>query len=232
MKRSHHLLALFLRTASGGPPLAGGRHIWRGRAGLSSGSRRGVRPTGGKGVGIPRFQPNLPTEGRGTKQPMAQATQFRTNPSRAVSSQATACRVIPPRRTGSAGFTLLEILVVIAILGLLIGLVAPAALRQLSGARASVVKQSIERISSVLDLYKLDVGSYPSTEQGLAALVQKPSGAGNWNGPYLKGEGVPMDPWNHPYMYRSPSERTGREFDLCSMGPNANAGASGMICNP
>ena len=136
------------------------------------------------------------------------------------------------RADGSAGFTLLEILVVIAILGLLIGLVAPAALRQLSGARASVVKQSIERISSVLDLYKLDVGSYPTTEQGLAALVQKPSGIGNWNGPYLKGDAVPVDPWNHPYVYRSPSERSGREFDLCSMGPNANAGSSGMICNP
>jgi general secretion pathway protein G len=136
------------------------------------------------------------------------------------------------RAVGSAGFTLLEILVVIAILGLLIGLVAPAALRQLSGARNSVAKQSIERIASVLDLYKLDTGAYPSTEQGLAALVQKPSGAANWNGPYLKGDAVPADPWNHPYVYRSPSERAGREFDLCSMGSNPNAGSSGMICNP
>jgi general secretion pathway protein G len=95
-----------------------------------------------------------------------------------------------------------------------------------------VAKQSIERIASVLDLYKLDTGAYPSTEQGLAALVQKPSGAANWNGPYLKGDTVPADPWNHPYVYRSPSERAGREFDLCSMGSNPNAGSSGMICNP
>src|ERR1700712_4750849 len=94
-------------------------------------------------------------------------------------------------RHDDAGFTLLELLVVIAILGLLIGLVAPAALRQLSGARNSIAKQSIERISSVLDLYKLDVGSYPSGDQGLAALVQKPSGMDNWNGPYFKGDGVP-----------------------------------------
>src|SRR4029077_14281362 len=87
------------------------------------------------------------------------------------------------RPRGNEGFTLLEILVVVAILGLLIGLVAPAALRQLSGARNSVAKQSIERISSVLDLYKLDTGTYPTTDQGLAALVQKPSGIDNWNGP-------------------------------------------------
>jgi general secretion pathway protein G len=135
------------------------------------------------------------------------------------------------RPLGNAGFTLLEILVVIAILGLLIGLVAPAALRQLSGARSSVAKQSIERISSILDLYKLDVGSYPSGEQGLAALVQKPSGSENWNGPYLKGESLPMDPWNHPFVYRNPSERSGHDYDLCSLGASGNAG-QGAICNP
>jgi general secretion pathway protein G len=81
------------------------------------------------------------------------------------------------------GFTLLEILVVISILGLLIGLVAPAAPRQLGSARSSVARQSIERLSSVLDLYKLDVGMYPSTEQGLAALNDKPADGPNWNGP-------------------------------------------------
>ena len=133
---------------------------------------------------------------------------------------------------GSKGFTLLEILVVVAILGLLIGLVAPAALRQLSGARNSVAKQSIDRIGAVLDLYKLDVGTYPSTEQGLAALVQKPGGVDNWNGPYLKGDALPVDPWNRPYAYRSPSERTGHDFDLCSLGASGNAGQGSAICNP
>ena len=132
-----------------------------------------------------------------------------------------------------AGFTLLEILVVIAILGLLIGLVAPAALRQLGGARTSVARQSIERLSSVLDLYKLDVGSYPTSEQGLQALNTQPSGASGWNGPYLKGDGQVADPWNRPYTYRNPSGRAGRDFDLCSRGPNGNGTdeASGLICN-
>jgi len=136
-----------------------------------------------------------------------------------------------PDRRGDDGFTLLEILVVIAILGLLIGLVAPAALRQLGSARTSVARQSIERIASVLDLYKLDVGSYPSSDQGLQALVTKPSDANNWNGPYVKGD-VPIDPWSHPYAYRNPSSRSGHEYDLCSAGPPASGGQESQICNP
>ncbi|MDQ2801282.1 MAG: type II secretion system major pseudopilin GspG [Pseudomonadota bacterium] len=130
-----------------------------------------------------------------------------------------------------AGFTLLELLVVVVILGLLIGLVAPAALRQLGNARASVARDSIERVSSVLDLYKLDVGSYPTGSEGLAALVDKPSGVDNWNGPYLQGSKVPLDPWNHSYIYRNPSERTGLAYDLCSQGPNEGGGQEAMICN-
>jgi general secretion pathway protein G len=133
-----------------------------------------------------------------------------------------------------AGFTLLELLVVIAILGLLIGLVAPAALRQLSGARVSVARQSIERLAAILDLYKLDAGSYPNTDDGLQALVDKPGDVENWNGPYVKSGGAPLDPWNHPYVYRYPSTRQGHEYDLCSAGPSgqvADPGQSTMICN-
>ena len=139
------------------------------------------------------------------------------------------------RRESERGFTLLEVLVVIAIIGLLVGFVAPAALRQLGGARVSVAKQSIERIGSVLDMYKLDVGSYPATSDGLDALVHKPADASNWNGPYLKAETGMLDPWNHPYIYRAPSQRADREYDICSAGPNAQPGAQasdGMICNP
>lgn len=138
----------------------------------------------------------------------------------------------PSRAADDAGFTLLEILVVLAILGLLVGLVAPAALRQLGGARNSVARQSIERIASVLDLYRLDIGSYPTTDQGLQALNVRPAGGTNWNGPYLKGDAAPLDPWGRPYLYRSPSARAGREFDLCSRGANASDAAADLICNP
>lgn len=130
-----------------------------------------------------------------------------------------------------SGFTLLEVLVVIAIIGLLVGLVAPAALRQLGGARISVAKQSIERLGGILDMYKLDVGAYPATQDGLQALVSKPSDVNNWNGPYVKSETAALDPWNHPYVYRSPSQRSGHDYDICSHGPQANS-TDAMICNP
>ncbi|MCQ8239502.1 type II secretion system major pseudopilin GspG [Rhizosaccharibacter radicis] len=141
-------------------------------------------------------------------------------------------RTPPGVRGGEAGFTLLELLVVIAILGLLIGLVAPSVLRQLGGAKLNIARQSIERIGSILDLYKLDVGSYPSTDQGLQALVTRPGDAENWNGPYVKSNQVPLDPWNHPFIYRNPSNRPDHDYDLCSAGPNGNAaGGSGELCN-
>jgi general secretion pathway protein G len=134
-------------------------------------------------------------------------------------------------RDRERGFTLLELLVVIVILGLLIGLVAPAVLQQLGRARASVARDSIERLGSVLDLYKLDIGDYPSTEQGLEALIQQPEDVSDWHGPYLKGDHVPLDPWNHPYQYRNPSTRAGHDYDLCSAGPPGQS-ADNPICNP
>ena len=138
----------------------------------------------------------------------------------------------PPRPRPDSGFTLIELLVVIAILGLLIALVAPAVLRQLSGAKLNIARQSIERIGQILDLYKLDVGNYPATDDGLQALVTKPSDADNWNGPYVKSNQVPLDPWNHPYLYRNPSNRDGHDYDLCSAGPGGNANdTSAEICN-
>lgn len=121
------------------------------------------------------------------------------------------------------GFTLLELLVVLAILGLLIGLVAPAVMRQFGAAKEKIAQQSVERLATVLDMYKLDVGGYPTTDQGLQALIAQPQGVAHWSGPYLKGDKLPEDPWGHAFVYRSPSERPGHEFDLYSLGPKGQA---------
>jgi general secretion pathway protein G len=121
------------------------------------------------------------------------------------------------------GFTLLELLVVLAILGLLIGLVAPAVMRQFGSAKEKIAQQSVERLATVLDMYKLDIGNYPTTDQGLQALITQPQGVNNWEGPYLKGDKLPEDPWGHPFVYRSPSTRPGHEFDLYSLGPTGQA---------
>jgi general secretion pathway protein G len=145
---------------------------------------------------------------------------------------------IRPERAGERrrqrGFTLLELLVVLAILGLLIGLVAPAALRQLGSAKEKIAYQSIERLAGVLDIYKVDVGTYPTTEQGLLALIARPSGVTLWRGPYLKGDKVPEDPWGRAFIYHNPSQRAGHEYDLYSLGPTGQAGGtseSAMILN-
>ncbi len=137
-----------------------------------------------------------------------------------------------------SGFTLLELLVVIAILGLLAALVGPRLFNALSGAKSKLVSQQIDNIGGALDMYKLDVGSYPTGEQGLGALVAKPSDVENWNGPYIKANAVPPDPWNHPWTYHNPSTRPGHDYDLCSAGANAQPnqtaepGQQDAICNP
>lgn len=135
-------------------------------------------------------------------------------------------------RGRESGFTLLEMLVVVAILGLLLTVVGPAVLRQFGNAKISIARQSIASLSSVLDIYKLDVGTFPSSTQGLVALVERPRDLTLWSGPYLKG-GTPQDPWGRPYLYRMPSNRPKFEYDLCSRGPNAEASDTSpdLICN-
>jgi general secretion pathway protein G len=131
------------------------------------------------------------------------------------------------RGTRQRGFTLLELLVVLAILGLLVSLVAPAVLHQLGTAKDKIAHQSIQRLAAILDIYRLDVGSYPTTEQGLEALLKQPAGVANWAGPYLKGTKLPDDPWGHPFLYRYPSERPGYDYDLYSLGPTGQPGGTG-----
>lgn len=128
-------------------------------------------------------------------------------------------------RAQSKGFTLLELLVVIVIIGLLIGFVAPDFFRQLGKSEVTSARAQMESLSKALDQYRLDTGHYPDSDPGLQALVEKPVDAAKWNGPYLRSE-LPLDPWGSPYVYRHPSN-TGRDFDLMSLGRDGQPGGSG-----
>lgn len=125
----------------------------------------------------------------------------------------------------AAGFTLLELLVVIVIIGLLAAYVGPKYFAQLGKSEVTIAKAQIEAFEKSLDTYRLDVGRYPSTDEGLAALLTAPATAGaKWNGPYLK-KGVPPDPWGHPYQYKSPG--TKGEFEILSLGRDGQPGGTG-----
>lgn len=130
---------------------------------------------------------------------------------------------IPPL-SRMAAFTLLELLVVVAIIGLLAGYVGPKYFGQLGKAEVKAARAQIDAMEKSLDQYRLDVGRYPSTEQGLNALVTQPAGATKWAGPYLK-KGVPLDPWGKPYHYKSPGEHG--EVDIFSHGRDGTPGGSG-----
>jgi general secretion pathway protein G len=127
------------------------------------------------------------------------------------------------------GFTLVEILVVITIIGLIMGLVGPRVLNYLSESKVKAAAIQIQSLESALDLYYLDLGRYPSTGEGLAALVQRPGGGEGWNGPYLKNNTVPADPWGRPYKYRSPSEHGA--YEIVSLGSQGQEGGSGTAAN-
>jgi general secretion pathway protein G len=124
----------------------------------------------------------------------------------------------------SKGFTLLELLVVIVIIGLLAGYVAPRYFGQVGKSEVQVARAQLDSLEKALDQYRLDNRHYPSAEQGLDALVNKPSGEASWAGPYLK-KAVPNDPWGHAYVYRVPGEKG--DFDLYSLGRDGKPGGSG-----
>jgi len=128
------------------------------------------------------------------------------------------------QRRAASGFTLLELLVVMVIIGLLAAYVGPKYFSQIGKSEVKITKAQIDALEKALDAYRLDVGRYPSTEQGLAALEAKPANEAKWQGPYLK-KAVPLDPWGKPYQYRSPGEKG--EFDLFSFGKDGQLGGEG-----
>ena len=132
-------------------------------------------------------------------------------------------------RRAEGGFTLVEILVVITIIGLIMALVGPRVINYLGEAKVKAAKIQIESFSSALDLYYLDAGRYPSSSEGLAALAQRPGGSTTWNGPYLKNGAVPNDPWGHPYLYRSPGQHG--VYDIVSYGSDGQEGGTGTAAD-
>jgi general secretion pathway protein G len=123
------------------------------------------------------------------------------------------------------GFTLVELLVVLAILGLLVGLVGPQVMKTLGTSKTKTARIQIEELGGALDIYRLEVGRYPTTDEGLQALVEKPGDAKNWNGPYLRKSQVPADPWGYAYQYRSPGEHGA--VDVWSLGADNREGGDG-----
>lgn len=123
-----------------------------------------------------------------------------------------------------SGFTLMELLLVLVILGLLAAVVGPTLYQRIKPAKQTAAREQIEDFSTALDNFVVDVGRYPSTQEGLAALRVKPESAEKWNGPYLKKE-IPADPWGHPYQYRAPGRSGG--YEITSYGADGREGGTG-----
>lgn len=135
-------------------------------------------------------------------------------------------RLPSKRRRRQSGFTLIELLVVLVILGLIIGIVAPRAVNFLSRAKSDVARIQIESFATALDLFQLDVGRYPASQEGLGALITASSDAARWNGPYVRADDIPLDPWQRPYRYEAPGEN-GKPYRLLSLGADGQPGGEG-----
>lgn len=128
------------------------------------------------------------------------------------------------RQGPQSGFTLLELLVVLVIIGLLVGYVAPRYFAQVGKSEVKVARAQLKALEDSLDQYRLDVGRYPTSEQGIDSLNTQPAGEARWQGPYLK-KNVPKDPWGNPYQYKAPGEHG--EYDLSSLGKDGQSGGTG-----
>lgn len=126
---------------------------------------------------------------------------------------------------GQNGFTLLELLVVLGIIALLAGIVGPQVMKHTGESKIKAAKVQIEDLSAALDMYKLDNGNYPTTDQGLKALIEVPEGSKRWNGPYLSKNKMPLDPWQQDYHYAAPG--THGKFDLYTFGSDSKEGGEG-----
>ena len=129
------------------------------------------------------------------------------------------------RKRGERGFTLLELLVVLAIMGLLAAIVGPQVIKYLGSSRSQTAKVQVKNVAAALELYRLDVGGYPSPEQGLNALVTAPPGVPVWNGPYLPQASNLLDPWGQPYLFKAPGKNG--EIDVYSLGSDKAEGGTG-----
>jgi general secretion pathway protein G len=129
------------------------------------------------------------------------------------------------RKRTETGFTLLELLVVLGIIALLAGIVGPQVMKHMGESKTKAARVQVEDLSAALDMYKLDLGVYPTTEEGLKALIESPDGAKRWNGPYLQKSKMPLDPWQQEYHYVSPGEHG--KFDLYTLGADGKEGGEG-----
>lgn len=130
-------------------------------------------------------------------------------------------------RNPEAGFTLMELIVVLVILGMLAAVVGPKLIGRISGSRDQIARMEIGNLEGALQIYSFDTGRFPTTAEGLQALLQNPTGAASWKGPYLKK--LPNDPWERPYIYKSPGEHG--DFDICSAGADGAEGTADDVCN-